>query len=466
MGLWAERKRLGGFVVGKSDYGSKKLIGFFVLAALVLSSCAKKSDVAEADGDVLVKIGVQNSASDYNFKIVQLKGIEKLNEVSGEFVRFFYSPGSSSGQLTGVSPRAQFIHTQNFFVPSDYISMQMATVYYHLQNLASFDKAIGADGVNKWPRSVGLETQISDGSKNLQKNNAFYNGQTDSMMFVPYTDSHLPISVNAGIIAHEHFHSLFYKLVIRMAYDAGKISTHMASIHSEEVEESAHAGVREDQRPKLNDQEKVQIYNETLLRGMNEGFADFWGWVYTDDPEFMRWSLPEYQADRTLNLAENRIGLYETKDKITKSIEDAFQFSENPKADLINYSYQVGTPYARFLKQLSALQASAKNIQLSDAKKIVAQALFNYMKALGVQTKTLKSDEMLEPLSLFEYVAQLGQDKNLIQLDQASCRFLLKYMNQNQNDPKTQSQCKEQTVATKSQKGKRDLSFVIVKNDK
>lgn len=447
--------------MGKSVYSSK-LVSFFVVSAVLLSSCAKKSDVAEADGDVLVKIGVQTSASDYNVKVVQLKGIEKLNEVSGAFARFFFSPGSNGSQLTGTSPRAQFIHTKNFFVPSDYISMQMAAVYYHLQNLALFDKAIGADGVNRWPRSVGLETQLSDGSSGLQKNNAFYNGQTDSMMFVPYTDAHLPISVNAGIIAHEHFHSLFYKLVIRLAFDAGKISTPLASVHGEEeLSREVQTAEAISEPIKLTDQQKIQIYNETLLRGMNEGFADFWGWVYTDDPEFMRWSLPDYQADRTLNLAENRIGLYESKEKITKRVEDAFQFSENPKAALINYSYQVGTPYARFLKQMSTLQAAAKGIEIVDAKKLVAQVIFNYMKELGAQIKTLKDDETIEPLSLFQYVAKLGQEKNLIQLDQASCGFLVKYINQNQTDQKKQSQCKQQT-----QKGQKDSSFVIVKNDK
>lgn len=459
-------------MAGKSTI-SLKLKSLIVISTVMVSSCAKKSDVAEADGDVLVKIGIQTSATDYNLKVVQLKGIEKLNEVSGSFARFFYSPGSNGTQLTGTSPRAQFIHTQNFFVPSDYISMQMAAIYFHLQNLALFDKSIGADGVNKWPRSVGLETQISDASNNLQKNNAFYNGQTDSMMFVPYTDSHLPISVNAGIIAHEHFHSLFYKLVIRSAFEAGRISTTLASIHSEETNSVEPINSNEAQPLTLTDDEKLQIYNETILRGMNEGFADFWGWVYTDDPEFMRWSLPEYQADRTLNLLESRIGQYESKEKINNRIEEAYQYSENPKSVLINYSYQVGTPYARFLKQLSSLQATAKSIELADSKKLVAQVIFNYMKDLGAKIKTFKDDDSIEPLSLVEYVAKLGQEKNLIQLDQASCNFIVKYMNQHQSDSKKQSQCKEAgKVQTdkqnnkQSQKGPKDTSFVIVKNDK
>lgn len=446
--------------MGKSN--SSKFIRFLILVSFLVSSCAKKSDTAEAQGDVLVKIGVQSSSEEYNLKVVQLKGIEKLNEVSGAFARFFYSPGSTGTQLTGAAPRAQFIHTQNFFVPSDYLSMQMTAIYFHLQSLALFDKSIGADGINQWPRSVGLETQIADGSSGSQKNNAFYNGQTDSMMFVPYTDTHLPIAVNAGIIAHEHFHSLFFKLVMRSAFDAHKISTPVASVHGDEIQS---VNDPRGARPLggLTDQEKVQVYNETILRGMNEGFADFWGWVYTNDPEFMRWSLPEFQADRTLTLSESRVGLYETKEKITKKIEDAFQYSENPKAVLVNYSYQVGTPYARFLKQLSVLQATAKNMDLEDSKKIVAQVIFNYIKDLGEQMKTLRDDETIDPLSLFNYVAKLGEQKSLVHLDQASCEFLIKYVNLNQVDDKKISQCQTQKSTLKGQK---DSSFVVVKNDK
>jgi len=236
----------------------------------------------------------------------------------------------------------------------------------------------------------------------------------------------------------------------------------VASVHAEEVQP-----VKDPRTAKplggLTDQEKVQVYNETILRGMNEGIADFWGWIYTNDPEFMRWSLPEFQADRTLTLSEARAGMYETKEKITKKIEDAFQYSENPKAVLVNYSYQIGTPYARFLKQLSALQATAKNIDIADSKKIMAQVIFNYIKDLGEQLKTMRDDETIDPLSLFNYVAKLGEQKSLVHLDQASCEFLIKYINLNQVGDGKVSQCQTQKSTLKGQK---DSSFVVVKNDK
>lgn len=447
-----------------------------LLSSTLLFSCANKSDTAEANGDVLVKIGVQNSSFEYSLRVVQLKGIEKLHEVSGAFVKFFFSPGASGNQLTGNSPRAQFVHSQNFFVPSDMISMQMAAIYFHLQSLAEFDKVVGADGVNQWPRSVGLETQIQDNSAGLQKNNAFYNGQTDSMMFVPYTQSNLPIAVNAGIIAHEHFHSLFYKMVIAKAFKAQKISSASASIHAEESskqsadEEHMARSVKMSSMGGMTEQERVQLFNETLLRGMNEGLADFWAWVYTGDPDFIRWSLanssdePDLHESRSLNLAETEKGKYVTTEMLEKKIQEANQFYSNPKALLINYSYKIGTPYARFLKQMSAYQADAKQISLNDSKKIMAQVVFNYVRDLGEKAKTLKENDRLEPLSLFDYVAKLAEENSLLHLDQISCEFLLKYINLNQvdqpSDKQKLSSCKEKFV---TQKGQKDSSFVVVK---
>lgn len=425
---------------------------------LLLSACSKKSDVQQSTGDVLVKVGVQDSAESYSLQVVQLKGIEKLHEVSGDFARFFYSPGSIENQLTGTSPRARFIHTQNFFVPSDLISMQMATIYYHLQNLANFDRQIGAEGVNRWPRTVGIETQIVDGQQSgMQKNNAFYIGQTDSMMFVPYTNPDLPIAVNAGIIAHEHFHSLFFKLVILPAYQAQNISSSSASIH---VEEEKMAPRERASVTAVTEVEKNQMFNEVVLRGMNEGLADFWGWVYTNDPEFMRWSLPLAQADRTLNLSASMEGVYKTKEKIIRKIDDEIQTSANLAGSLMAYSYEVGTPYARFLKRLSVLQATAKNIAINDSKKIVSQVVFGFLKELGDHMKTLQAKETVDPLSLFTYVARLANEKSLIDLDKESCDFLVKYLNEKVTDPAKISQCKE---SDSEKKGQKDSSFVVVK---
>jgi hypothetical protein len=420
------------------------LIQMLVCSLFLICSCAKKSDVQEAQGDLQVQIGLQNSASSYALQTVQLKGIEKLNEVAGTYAKFFYSPGSENDQLTGTAPHANFIKAKSFFVPSDLVSMQMATIYYHIQKLAEFDKAIGAGEVNQWPRSIGIETQIIDSSSGALRNNAFYNGQTDSMMFVPFNTSYLPIAMNAGIIAHEHFHSLFYKLVIRPAVQAKKIVLATASVHRDDLEVLSKVKSKLTVPKIISDKERTVLFNETFLRGLNEGLADFWGWSYTDDPDFMRWSLPQFQEYRTLQLSPFlEEGKFETELLLFQKIDLEVQMTENPRAALTFYVYQVGTPYARFLKQLALMVAETKNINITESKKLVAQLVLNYMKDLATKVIKLEENENVNPLSLFQYVASSAEKNELIQLDQKSCLFVKKYINYQVTDEKNLVSCKQ-----------------------
>lgn len=426
-----------------SDRKSKPLKLF--VFALLFAACAKKSDVEEAQGDVQVQIGVQTSESNYALQVVQLNGIEKLSEVGGTYAKFFYSPGATDEALTGNAPHAAFVRTSSFFVPIDYISMQMATIYFHLQNLAQFDRLIGAGEVNHWPRSVGLETQISDSGSVAQKNNAFYNGQTDSMMFVPFTNTDVPISMNAGIIAHEHFHSLFYKVVIKPAALSRKSLSAAASTQVENLSVEQNQVKFDKITPvkQVTDEERAELFNDTFLRGINEGLADFWGWVYTNDPEFMRWSLPSFQADRTLQMSEGLEGEYETEEKIFKKIADYVQYSDNPQGALINYAYKIGTPYARFMKQLTLLQAEAQNISIADSKKIMAQVVLNYMKELEAQIKKLDEKQNANPLGLFQFVIQLAEKNNLVRFNEKNCDLLAKYLNKGQDAAQKIQACED-----------------------
>ncbi len=403
---------------------------FLVLSALIMiSSCAKKSDTQDAQGDLQVQIGVQTSESEYSLQQVTLKNIFNLKEVSGAFAKFFYAPGSTETELTGSAPHANFIRTNSFFVPVDVISMQMATIYYHMQNLAQLDKDADAENVNQWPRSVGLETQILDQNSSLRQNNAFYNGQTDSMMFVPFTADHLPITMNAGIIAHEHFHSLFYKIVIKPAAASNKILSNQASIHSENDPAANQVVSKMQVQTAISDKERAQVFNETYLRGLNEGLADFWGWVYTEDPEFMRWSLPAYQANRTLQLQENQFGQFENKENILNKINELVQFSKNPKEGLIDYAYVVGTPFARFLKHLATKQSEIKKITVPQSKLMVAKLVIRYLNSMVKDMNALKENETLNPSSLFEYVLSDIQSENpQIKVDLNECHFLEKYI--------------------------------------
>ena len=130
------------------------------------------------------------------------------------------------------------------------------------------------------------------------------------------------------------------------------------------------------------------------------------------------------------------------------------------KVVLINYTYEIGTPYARFLVQFSQLQATAKGISIAESKKLTAKLVFDFIKEMAAQVSSLGENDTVDPLSLFKYVAKLAEQDGLLKLDQNSCDLLLKYVNYKQEDQLKLMACKPKDSPQKDQK---DTSFVIVK---
>lgn len=417
----------------------------YFLVSLVICGfffgCTQKSRTEKAEGSVSVQIPVQADANHYELKTVELLGIKDLTTMDGAYAHFFYSPGSEGSQLTGSPPKARFVQSGHTFIPMDYMSGQMAALYYHMQNLATLDAKVGAGDVNQWPRAVGLETHVIEGD-GFKQDNAFYDGQTDAMMFVPFTKSDLPISINAGIVAHEHFHSLFYKLVIKSAIAENKVLTGSASIHGE-YQSNIGAALKMQKADQKS--QKVLLYNEAYLRGLNEGLADFWGWTYTEDADFMRWSLPGYVASRSLTLSAEDIGHYQTKQNISQAIDGFAEQSEQMQNAIINYSYEIGTPHARFLKMLAQIQANESKVSVSIAKESVAQEVIAFLNQLKQNVSALKQNEMVDAGSLFQFIADRKVANKTLSTE--SCQFLLPYLNTS-TDVKSNLKCDQKDGAT------------------
>ncbi len=429
---------------------TQTLLPWLAISVLIFG-CSKRTTVDEASGTVAVQIPVQESENSYRLKNVELFGIKNLKEVSGQFAKFFYAPGLNATQLTGNSPVAHFIKSGSFFIPTDIISTQMATIYYHMQNMAAFDQSVGAMNVNQWPRSVGLETQVLKQDDRLEKNNAFYDGLTDSMMFVPFTQSELPISFNAGIIAHEHFHSLFFKLVIKKAVSENKIA--LIASHSEPVI----IDPKKTQRPPMSvsEKKKAALFNEFYLRGLNEGLADFWGWLYTNDVDFMKWSLPAFLKARTLTLDKDSVGEYITQQSIDSAVDDMLRQSADPHVARYDY-YQIGTPHARFLKAWTQLYADENNIELGEAKLVVGKVIVNYLQNLEKTILSLEENEILKVDNLFSYFAGLQKENK--NFSSKSCDFLVQYLNYGKAGMNDSLQCKkmnDQLILQKFDEGKK-----------
>lgn len=379
------------------------------LALFLIAGCSPKSQLSDVSGDVQVKIPLSSRSGDssqYKIEVVTLKGLSNLKEVAGFFAQFFYAPGMTQNQLTGDSPQSRFIKTnQNIYVPIDQLSQQMATIYFHIQNLAEFSQVVGAGEVNQGPMKIGLETKVGD-SEALSKNNAFYDGKSDAMLFVPFTSSQLPIALNSGIIAHEYFHSLFYKMVLKNL----EIKDKMAQAKMKQVLQAR------------------ELYNETYLRGTNEGLADFWGWIYSDDDDFIRWSLSAYSKNRKLSITEKTVGQFESAENIFSKVQTALQTGADASEYLSEYIYKIGTPQARFLKQLTTI-AVEEGADGKEAKKTVAQAVLGFLKSTVIKMKALNESEVLPADSLFEFIASTEAK---LKLSQKQCELVLSYIQKNE----------------------------------
>ena len=400
---------------------SFKSLSLWLSLCLGLAACQQNKQ-PEPTGTVQVQIPLSASVNgqvEYKLQNVYLQKIESLRNVRGGYAQFYYAPGLKNNSLDGYSPVAYFIEAaQSLFVPKDDLSTQMATLYYHFQSLVQFSQAMGLSDVTTQPVQVAIQAKVMDESQGVMLDNAFFDGRSKAFVFVRYSLNDLPISVNGGIVAHEYFHSIFYNLV----YEVMKKTN--LPVAQKIRDETLHQDVAVTDKVTTQD-----LFNETYLRGLNEGLADFWAWVYTTDSNFLKWSLPAYSKSRVLNVNDRE---YWDRQKIENTVTLAFISDENPTSYLgRNAIYQVGTGYARFLKQLSELKSSEQKISLADAKFVVANQLVEFLKTLPVQASKLTSADVFDVTSLFTF---MNQSKSV--LSQKECVLIKDYLSFNNTTDK------------------------------
>lgn len=338
-----------------------------------LSACGLNQTSRETTGEVRVLLPLStpeagSEAGSYSFQVVPLLQISALDQVRGAFARFFLSPSSKDGQLTGDFPSAEFLKNKDgVFVPKNELSQQMASIYYHMQNMHQLDQTIGAGGVNAWPRDIGLRVRLktSESSEEFEENNALYDGPLDAIVIVPYSSGEIPLSVNAGVLAHEHFHSLFYKLVTKKLLQAKYLNSNKdLTLHSASTESEALTA------------------NLVILKGLNEGLADYWGWMYTQDNDFIQHSLSKLSQRRSLSISALENENFRFKSPTDLSNDISTLSIDNEGQSLVGYAYSLGTDFAKSMKILSLRIQQERKIARADSQKIVATALFEGLKIL------------------------------------------------------------------------------------
>lgn len=421
-----------------------------IIAAILLiclgSGCVPGAHQAEDPDRVEVLAPISRSDGSYSLDFFELLGLEDLEILKGSFVEFFISPRIEDGKLHGSHPRTRFLRTtEGRYVPANEVTQQLATVYLHMQRLAALDVELGAADVNKWPRDVGVAVRVKGG----MNNNAFYDGLSDSLLFVSYVQQGLPISINAGVLAHEHFHSLFYKLSIPDKTFQGTIHNREEFLKMTKISE---IGIGKVTKLPVKDPETQRaLYDITLLRAMNEGFADYWGWMYTGNPDFLAQSLPREGRPRSLKVDKNESWFsLPSQKEIERGLSVMYGNYEKKEVKdyAIGYAYQLATRFSRMLKRFADIYAETRDVDSLKARKEIGKILLKTL-------PKIKEDFKMGSGSVYTSVQFLQTMTDQIEdMQQEECEFLVSVVNRsiNQDEESSSFVCYQHKTRWKIQK--------------
>lgn len=378
---------------------------------LVFGSCnwSKKEDKIDPGTPVKVQIPVFVDG-DYQLKIVELTTLSSLTDFSGTSAKFLFDAGKNQiGKLSGKTPNIRYIRDEDdVIIALDDQSLQVLTVYAHFEKLRELDSEVGATGVLSYPRTVAIDSKFKT-SDGILENNAVYSGKYDALLVTPFTESTLPLMANAGVIGHEHFHALFFKLVIE-PLGAKFPQASEATMHEADVGDELSSG-----RTKRAPTTPRDRYHTALMRGINEGFADLWGWIYSGDNSFVGRSLPQQKLIRDLEVIPTSIY---GRDELLGAV-----LSGESDDSLLQRSYDHGVQLARTLRNFAILAEKSRGLSDAQARSEMGVLVKKSLPDIAKQFAALKPDEYY---SLATAIAAVVNNQS--KMSSMECNFVAKLL--------------------------------------
>lgn len=270
-------------------------------------------------GSHLYLIPFMNTDGSYTWKEVELTTLDSPIRLSGSTGSIHYKPTANNFRDWGPAVEPKMTKSGNVWVPLDPSSALALSAYANLEAIRRWEEFIHPKTQNVYPRKLVLDVLVRTSNGQIT-DNAMYVPFSDSVLVVPYTKSGLPLSVNQGIMTHEHFHVQFFHNLLASAY--GKYA------------------------------EKESEHNENVLGAWNEGLADFYAYVFTQQPRFMDISKilpPQYALVRALDFDFESLSesfMYEN------SSED-LKLNDAKNTCVSGSHYCLGTQIGRLLYQMS-----------------------------------------------------------------------------------------------------------------
>jgi hypothetical protein len=362
-------------------------------------SCGKK----KISGSGKILLPWPNAQGQYELTVVEVNTLKEPSSLTGDAAKILLDPRVSSDGLRGDRPSAHFVETnEGVLIPTDFISAQLGGVYAHAEKLWNLERAMGFEGLLEHPRKFGLKMRVTnDMNSPASLNNALYSAEHDAIIVMPYDpsnnpdDKQLPLGLNGGILAHEHFHALFNAFLAPYLTSLDMkvgLSCNFAQPSGAVTPDSIAHG------------KKLDINNDIIIRGFNEGLADFWGWIYTGDDDFIAHSLPKLRESRSLRSDKLEVKIF-SKDDFMSIIKET---SEKHPKSLDALPYELGTLIARELKikSLQRLQLPIESSISAEERlkigKVVLKMLSELTSDIGTTIKAKSVVETDLPVTLFE----------------------------------------------------------------
>lgn len=353
---------------------------------------------------------------------VTLRTLRDLNSLDGEAAEILQGPTLRNQQLVGFRPQIRVAKgARGVWLPMDTFSVELLSLYSSFESLKEMDARMGWQNLLPWPRRVGVDARIgSDGDIwSYQVDNALYVGELDSYLFVPYKREELPLIANAAVIGHEHFHAHFFRIVLaplirnppevmrRQDAEPGLPSRLRPPQSGASVVEASRLQAKKwilvlsphSSRLSVDDKEPTAAdlaYFMTVVRGVNEGLADVWGWAFTGDLRFVSRSIPE-RIDRNLT----RSGKLSAN--LVKELR-VLSSQSNKVEEVVGLAYLYGTQIATAIVSQAKLWATEGKVTSdADARDRVAKAITRVLAGMAkdLQTKgeKIEPDQILRLLS-------------------------------------------------------------------
>jgi len=238
-----------------------------------------------------------SAAGEYAPRVVATPTLADARVLRGPVANVYFESQPGDRGFRGQAAEPHLTNSGDVCVPTDTGSAVALSAYAQFERLYDFDRQLGVSDQVSWPRNVGVETKLH-GSVSDVHDNAHYVGDKDLVVLVPTTMDGVPVAMNLGVTAHEHFHAHFQSQVLN-ALSIRSATNATVSLLPDFVSDLIDAG----------NAEVRARGTEFVLRGWNEGLADFYAAVYLNRPEFLRVSFGDAVAARGRTMEGDALAL-------------------------------------------------------------------------------------------------------------------------------------------------------------